>query len=130
MTTMTANRTASRSLTSVAGARQDARAFLEALGQPAMDPERADTLLLVVSELVTNAVRHGGGTYTLRLTAHPGTIEVAVGDLSSDPPRLRIPDLRDGTGGFGWHMVNDLALATVVTPRPEGGKTVRALLPC
>lgn len=39
------------------------------------------------------------------------------------------PDLRDETGGFGWHMVNDLALATVITPGPEGGKTVRALLP-
>ncbi|MFF8265532.1 hypothetical protein [Streptomyces virginiae] len=32
-------------------------------------------------------------------------------------------------GGFGWHMVNGLFLATVVTPGPEGGKTVRALLP-
>ncbi|MFG2754078.1 ATP-binding protein [Streptomyces xanthophaeus] len=127
MTTMT-DRTAFRSLTSV-GARQAARAFLEALGQPAMEQEHADTLILVVSELVTNAVRHGGGTYTLRLTAHPGTVEVAVDDPSSDPPRLRIPDLRDGTGGFGWQMINDLSLATVVTPRAEGGKTVRALLP-
>ncbi|MFF1411924.1 ATP-binding protein [Streptomyces sp. NPDC058289] len=129
MTTMTADRTAFRALTSVAGARQAAHAFLEALGQPAMDPEHADTVILVVSELVTNALRHGGGTYTLRLTAHPGTTEVAVDDLSPDPPRMRTPDLRDETGGFGWHMVNELALATVVTPRPEGGKTVRALLP-
>ncbi|MFJ3520398.1 hypothetical protein [Streptomyces sp. NPDC090131] len=41
----------------------------------------------------------------------------------------RTPDLVDGTGGFGWHMVNDLAHHVVVTPGPEGGKTVRALLP-
>ncbi|MFJ6797109.1 hypothetical protein [Streptomyces sp. NPDC091268] len=42
---------------------------------------------------------------------------------------MRTPDLEDGAGGFGWQMVNDLSLATVVTPAPEGGKTVRALLP-
>ncbi|WP_406187285.1 ATP-binding protein [Streptomyces sp. NBC_01006] len=60
------------------GARQAARAFLEARGQPAIGREQADTVALVVSELVTNAPRHGGGVYALRLAAHPGTIEVAI----------------------------------------------------
>ncbi|MER6317035.1 ATP-binding protein [Streptomyces sp. NPDC001581] len=129
MTTMSAERTALRSLSPVAGARQAARAFLEALGQPGIGREQADTVVLVVSELVTNALRHGGGAYTLRLTSHPHCIEVAVEDPSPRMPRMRTPDLVDGTGGFGWHMVNDLSLATVVTPGPEGGKTVRALLP-
>ncbi|MCX4546018.1 ATP-binding protein [Streptomyces sp. NBC_01565] len=94
MTTTSAERTALRPLPAVAGARQAARAFLEALRRPAIGRERADTVVLVVSELVTNALRHG-----------------------------------DGTGRFGWHMVNDHSLATVVTPGPGGGKTVRALLP-
>ncbi|AYV32048.1 ATP-binding protein [Streptomyces sp. CJ_13] len=129
MTTMSAERTALRSLSAVAQARQAARAFLEALGQPAISPDQADTVVLVVSELVTNALRHGGGAYTLRLAAHPGTIEVAVEDPSPRPPRMRTPDLVDGTGGFGWHMVNDLAHHVVVTPGPEGGKTVCAFLP-
>ncbi|MFD9523328.1 ATP-binding protein [Streptomyces sp. NPDC059979] len=128
MTTMSAERTAPCSLSAVAEARQAARAFIETVGQPAIDPEHADTVVLVVSELVTNALRHGGGTYTLRLAVHPHTIEVAVDDLSPHPPRMRTPDLDGGTGGFGWHMVNDLARATLVTPRPEGGKTVSALL--
>ncbi|MDX3540805.1 ATP-binding protein [Streptomyces sp. MB09-01] len=129
MTTASAERTALRSLAAIVEARQAARAFLEALGQPAIGREQADTVVLVVSELVTNALRHGGGAYTLRLTAHPNCIEVAVEDPDPRMPRMRTPDLVDGTGGFGWHMVNDLSLATVVTPRPEGGKTVRALLP-
>ncbi|MGW7029114.1 ATP-binding protein [Streptomyces xanthophaeus] len=129
MTTMSPDRTAFRSMTGVAGARRSARTFLEALGYPAVEPESADTVILVVSELVTNAVRHGGGSYALRLAAHPGAIEVAVEDSSPHPPRMRTPDLDDGTGGFGWQMVNALALATVVTPGLEGGKTVRALLP-
>lgn len=37
-------------------------------------------------------------------------------------------DLKDGTGGFGWPMVNRLAHATTVTRRAAGGKTVSALL--
>ncbi|MFF3432266.1 hypothetical protein [Streptomyces sp. NPDC002602] len=43
-------------------------------------------------------------------------------------PRTRAPDLVGGTGGFGRHMVNDLARDTLVTPRPFGGKTLRARL--
>ncbi|MEU3064614.1 ATP-binding protein [Streptomyces subrutilus] len=129
MTTTSAERTAPRSLSAVAEARQAARAFLGALGQPAIGREQADTVVLVVSELVTNALRHGGGAYTLHFAAHPGTIEIVVQDPSPKLPRMRTPDLIDGTGGFGWHMVNDLAHQVVVTPRPEGGKTIRALLP-
>ncbi|MFF4393677.1 ATP-binding protein [Streptomyces sp. NPDC001552] len=129
MTTMSAECTALLSLSAVAETRRAAWAFLEALGQPAIGREEADPVVLVVSELVTNALRHGGGAYTLRLTAHPNCIEVAVEDPSPRTPRMRTPDLVDGTGGFGWHMVNDLSLATVVTPGPEGGKTIRALLP-
>lgn len=69
--------------------------------QPVVDSETADTAVLVVSERVTNALRHGGGTYTLRLTTHPDTIEVAVDDPSSQAPHMRTPDLNDGTGGGG-----------------------------
>ncbi|MGW6862117.1 hypothetical protein [Streptomyces xanthophaeus] len=50
-------------------------------------------------------------------------------DPSPGLPRARTPGLVDGTGGFGWHMVNDLALATVVTSGPGGSKTIRPLLP-
>ncbi|MFF3412980.1 ATP-binding protein [Streptomyces sp. NPDC002742] len=56
-------------------------------------------MALVVSELATNALRHGGGTRTPELTAHPDSIEVAVHDRSLQA--LRTPDLSGGTGGFG-----------------------------
>ncbi|MBT2541482.1 ATP-binding protein [Streptomyces sp. ISL-44] len=91
--------------------------------------QAADTVVLVVSELVTNALRHGGGTCTLDLTAHPDSVEVAVHDQSREAPRMRTPDLNGGTGGFGWPMVNRLALATYGAAASGGGKTVRALLP-
>ncbi|WP_046495852.1 ATP-binding protein [Streptomyces odonnellii] len=128
MDTMCVDATTIHSATAVADARETTRAFLEALRQPAAGSEAADTVVLVVSELVTNALRHGGGTCTLRLTAHPDLVEVAVDDPSSQAPRIRAPDLNGGTGGFGWTMVNHLARATTVTRRPPGGKTVSALL--
>ncbi|KOG76940.1 ATP-binding protein, partial [Streptomyces rimosus subsp. rimosus] len=109
-------------------ARERARAFLDGL-LPPVTSEAAGTVLLVVSELVTNALRHAGGTWTLELTAHPHGIEVAVHDPSPQPPRPRTPDLNGRTGGFGWPLVTRLAHTTAITPRPSGGKTVSALLP-
>ncbi|GAA1350634.1 ATP-binding protein [Streptomyces beijiangensis] len=117
-----------RSATSVADARRSTREFLKGLERPAIAAESADTVVLVVSELVTNALLHGGGTCTLELTAQPDSIEVAVYDPSPQVPHMRTPDLNDGTGGFGWPMVNRLARATAVTRRAAGGKTVSAHL--
>lgn len=113
---------------SVAWARDRVRSFLEGL-MPAPAAGAADTVVLVVSELVTNALRHGGGTCTLDLAARPDSIEVAVHDPSHHAPRMRTPDLDGGTGGFGWPMVNRLTTATSVTCRASGGKTVSASLP-
>ncbi|KOU02304.1 ATP-binding protein [Streptomyces sp. NRRL F-5755] len=116
-----------RSGSSAADARRDARAFLDGL-LPPVTAEGAGAVLLVVSELVTNALRHAGGTWSLELTAHPDGIEVAVHDPSPQAPRLRTPDLSGGTGGFGWPLVNRLARTTAVTPGPSGGKRVSAFL--
>ncbi|MER6522916.1 ATP-binding protein [Streptomyces sp. NPDC001553] len=128
MDTMSVTVAPARPGTSIAGARESARHFMEDL-LPVIAAEAAETVVMVVSELVTNALRHGGGTATMNLTAHPDGIEVAVHDDSPQVPRMRTPDLNGGTGGFGWPMVNRLAHTTTVTPRPTGGKTVSALLP-
>ena len=63
MNTMSVNVATVRSATSVAGARERARDFLGSLQRPIAAGD-ADTVVLVVSELVTNALRHGGGTWT------------------------------------------------------------------
>ncbi|MFF5273883.1 ATP-binding protein [Streptomyces sp. NPDC000133] len=128
MDTMSVNVTPARSATTIASARETARDFLQGL-VPVIAAETADTVVLVVSELVTNALRHAGGACTLDLTAHPDSIEVAVHDGSPQTPRMRTPDLNGGTGGFGWPMVNRLARTTAVTHRATGGKAVSALLP-
>ncbi|MEV5787766.1 ATP-binding protein [Streptomyces sp. NPDC052287] len=128
MDTVSVDVTTVRSAASIASARESTRDFLDRLVRP-LAAETADTVVLVVSELVTNALRHAGGTCTLDLTAHPDSIEVAVHDPSPQAPRMRTPDLNGGTGGFGWPMVNRLASATAVARRPSGGKTVRAVVP-
>ncbi|MFJ9060037.1 MULTISPECIES: ATP-binding protein [unclassified Streptomyces] len=126
--TMRDDASAIRPTTTVADARERARSFLEALREPAVAPKVTDKVILVVSELVTNALRHGGGTYTLRLSTHPDLIAVAVDDPSPQAPRMRTPDLTGATGGFGWRMVTRLARTTAIIHRPSGGKTVSAFL--
>lgn len=109
-------------------ARQAARACTDRL-TPAPGPDMADTLVLVVSELVTNALRHGGGHCTLELTAAPDTVSATVSDPSPAHPRERTPDLNGGTGGFGRHMVRRLTTHLTITPGPGHGKTIHAHLP-
>ncbi|MGW3151504.1 hypothetical protein ACWDG1_44230 [Streptomyces sp. NPDC001177] len=51
----------------------------------------------MVSELTTNALRHGGGRYTLELSATADAVNLAVSDLNPAPPRDAHPagGLRD-----------------------------------
>ncbi|MFJ1579824.1 ATP-binding protein [Streptomyces sp. NPDC088182] len=84
-----------------------------------------DAVLLVVSELVTNAVRHTPGWWRLHLIAEDETLTVEMDDSSPEPPVARAPDFSGG-GGFGWHMVLRLAGHVEVRPLPEG-KRVQAV---
>lgn len=85
---------------------------------------------LVVSELVTNAIRHGSDRdddVVLRLTVDGTGIIGAVSDHgpSFEPPR-DWPELST-PGGFGLHIVAELATAWSVD-RSEAGNDVRFVL--
>ncbi|GFE27160.1 ATP-binding protein [Streptomyces libani] len=111
----------------VGPARHLAATFLERL-EPSLDKDARDAVILVVSELVTNAVRHAGGKLcTLRLTSGPQSVVVAVGDSSPVLPRPRTPDVTGEGGGFGWSMVCRLAASVEVRSKPAG-KTVTAVI--
>ncbi|MDT0305360.1 ATP-binding protein [Streptomyces sp. DSM 44917] len=87
-------------------------------GQPcpvSPDPAQTDTLVLLVSELVTNAVVHTGRPAVLRLTApaSPGPgravpVRLEVVDDSGRAPRPRRARGED-TGGRGLELVEALA---------------------
>ncbi|MEN8649213.1 ATP-binding protein [Streptomyces sp. 21So2-11] len=110
----------------ISRARDTAHAFADGLDL-APGSGMADDLVLVVSELVTNALRHGGGRYSLEMFANPHAVTVAVSDPSPTRPRERAPDLNGGSGGFGWHMVRRIACTVWITSGPAPGKTVHAL---
>ncbi|MGP4044646.1 ATP-binding protein [Streptomyces sp. 2A115] len=106
-------------------ARDVTRGYLSAVA--ARVGAETDAVLLVVSELVTNAVRHAGGVTRFHLAAGPGTVTVSVEDASSTTPQPRRTDPLK-PGGFGWHLVRELAADVQVSTWP-GGKTVSAVLP-
>lgn len=108
----------------LARAREHTRGFL-AEG-PAVPPAALQDALVVVSELVSNAIRHAPGPCTLELTDNCGTVTIAVTDVSTAPPRPRPGDLETATGGFGWHLLEHLAQQVQVRLDPPHGKTVSA----
>ncbi|QKW31121.1 ATP-binding protein [Streptomyces seoulensis] len=96
----------------VGRARRWARSRLAGSGIAADEP-LAETLVLLVSELVTNAVVHTGCPAVLRLSlpgaaAEAATVRLEVADASTRAPVPRCPD-DDATGGRGLALVDGLA---------------------
>lgn len=127
-------RAAARALAAQPGSVKIARDFTQGtLGSWGMLAV-ADDAVLVVSELVTNAVRYGaaghGGrpSIWLRLLAQPPHLICLVADASRDVPLRRQAGAGDVTGRglrviesccsrWGWHLPD------------QGGKVVWAVLP-
>ncbi len=98
----------------VGRARRWARSRLAGSGMEDDEP-LAETLILLISELVTNAVVHTGCPAVLRMlfgSAHPAgsarTVRVEVADTSCRPPQPRHAEGED-TGGRGLELVDGLA---------------------
>ncbi len=92
--------------------------------QRGVDSEDSHSLLLVTSEMVTNAVTHAAGPVGLSVHAGPDTVTVRVTDAGHRD--LQRPPRQPGsTGGRGLSIVRALSLAWGVNRRP-GGKTVWA----
>jgi anti-sigma regulatory factor (Ser/Thr protein kinase) len=111
----------------VAQARDHVREFLTADLQPVAPATLRDGLL-VVSELVTNAVVHAPGPCVLHVECQDGMLTIAVHDTSSVLPVPRVPQPATADGGFGWHLLTSLASRIDVHPDDDGGKTVTAVL--
>ncbi|GAA3715775.1 ATP-binding protein [Streptomyces tremellae] len=110
-----------------AEARDLTAAYLAEQGPRVPQPVR-DDVLLVVSELVTNALRHAGGARGLRVALRPAGVEVTVQDGSTRRPVERGHGRNWLPGGYGWPMVCRLAEVAVV-PLGSDGKLVRATVP-
>ncbi len=109
-------------LSSVAPARRWAREKFEAAG---LEPDVRDLLVLLVSEVVTNAVEHAAPPLLLRIDVSADTTRVEVKDRARRLPILKDPEPTE-TGGRGIRFVHDLSTRWGTEPArgADGLKTV------
>ena len=123
-------------VTTAAAAREYARSVVRQRWDSASRTSREEDvvdLLLVVSELVTNAIRHGGGLAAFEVALAQDGVRLTVHDNSDAVPdvaygRGELP-LGDHGHGYGWPLIIRLAREIVIDPRPGGGKSISVLVP-
>ncbi|MCE6996368.1 ATP-binding protein [Saccharothrix sp. S26] len=96
-----------------------------------LDEDHLEAVLLVSTELLTNAYEHGATPYGIRLrrSRMPCRVRVEVDDASPEQPvvgRSRLGETR----GRGLVLVDQLSTAWGTNPLPGTGKTVWAEVSC
>lgn len=110
-------------LTSARRARTFTTATLEEWGVTGVE----DDMLLVVTELVNNAVMHAHGECELRISISPLSLRVEVTDQGAGTPDP-LPQSLTRNHGRGLHLVDALTAAWGFEPVDGGGKLVWAEL--
>ena len=82
-----------------------------------------DTVGLLVTELVSNGIRHAGTTLELVLSFDGGCLRIAVSD---GDPRLPMTTTRQGlsVGGWGLSLIDSLSTEWGTDVDGDSGKTV------
>lgn len=102
-------------------ARAHARSLLGSI-----PPASAEDVLVVVNELVSNAIQHGVGPVTVAVTIEPREVVVAVTDHGPATPSFRRPTAEDERGR-GLRIVQRLT-ATWDVERVGDTKTITAVV--
>lgn len=93
-----------------------------------LDGQRLDDFVLAVNELITNAVRHGGGRGWLRLWQEPDELLCEVADHGHGIAAQRLGDrsrpAADTAGGWGLWLARELT-DTMEIATSSAGTTVR-----
>jgi anti-sigma regulatory factor (Ser/Thr protein kinase) len=121
------SQSANLDLVSALRAPRAARAFVaETLTAWDIQAEEIETVQLVVSELVTNAVLHAPESQriSLELVWAENAVRVMVTDESSNEPRRRAPDPSLPEDGRGVPLVDAFADRWGTERRGRDGKTV------
>lgn len=88
---------------------------------PDLPDDVEDTLVLLTSELVTNAVLHARTPLELGITVAEESVLVTVRDL--DLARREQQPYAGREGGWGLGLVRSLAQDSALVAHPDGGKT-------
>ncbi|WP_042435851.1 ATP-binding protein [Streptacidiphilus anmyonensis] len=99
--------------------------WLDPVGGGPEARERAEDILLVVSELVANAMAHGAGAREIAITGDGRGLTVAVTDGEAAVPTPLPPSDPARPGGHGLHVVELLSRQWGTTLHVSG-KTVWA----
>ena len=95
--------------------------------------ERLDDFVVAVNELLTNAVRHGGGLGRVALWAEGDAVVCEVSDSGDGLPAARpehgVRPAADQPGGWGLWLAEELT-DTFVVVTGSGGTTVRVSSRC
>jgi len=83
--------------------------------------EKRQTVVLLLSEVVTYAVRHAPATVHITVTLFVDRVHARVRDENPRTPQPRAPD---ETGGRGIQLLQRLATRWGVEQHPGDGKTV------
>jgi two-component sensor histidine kinase len=86
---------------------------------PRLSPESLDTVALLTSELVTNAVIHARTPFEVGVFVSEHHVLVTVHDL--DIGHVEVQSNREG--GWGLGLVRSLSEQSAMTRHPSGGKT-------
>ncbi|MEU9233888.1 ATP-binding protein [Streptomyces subrutilus] len=108
-----------------AAARARVSDLLEQAGVSLAGVAAADALL-ATSELVTNAIRHGGGITAMTSRVADGMLHLSVSDADPRPPAARSGS-PEQPGGFGWPLIQHLAQHVSVSTHTTG-KTISITL--
>lgn len=106
----------------------DARSWLSSFLRDQHVAQAASSdAVLIISELVTNALRHGLGEIVARTAlTDGGVLYLSVTDSGDELPELQPVD-PSRVGGVGLHIVDRLSSQWGISPFP-GGKTVWATM--
>ncbi|WP_239072626.1 ATP-binding protein [Streptomyces bauhiniae] len=107
---------------------RNAAADLLARVRPAPSARAVQDAQLVASELVTNALKHAPGPFTLHMEVVPGpsALRISVTDSSPRAPRHRPAD-PERVGGHGLRLVSMLCGALEVVPLGRGKRVTASV---
>ncbi|MFG2474988.1 ATP-binding protein [Streptomyces fagopyri] len=96
------------------------------------DATAVGDVLLVASELTTNAMLHGGGVTAFEVIPGEREVRLSVSDSSDEMPRPVRNSGGPGSvqiGGHGWPIICLLARDIMISYLRAGGKRITAVVP-